>query len=95
MAFQEVEHELWDTFLQALFKGATSQFPMRAINGLPLKQARISLTDLTWTEGENLTASCVITENLFVMLRGTTEFSSGDHTFLMGEGRLEIRRRHT
>ena len=38
MDFQSVEDKLQDTFLPALFQGATSQIPGRAITGLPVKK---------------------------------------------------------
>ena len=70
MAFQAVDDELWDTFLQALFWGGTSQIPGRTITGLPVKQAGIDLPNPTWTAGSNWTTSCVITGHLAAALRG-------------------------
>ena len=37
---------LWDIFLPDLFKEDTAQIPGRAITGLPVKQAGITLPDL-------------------------------------------------
>ena len=37
-AFQPLEDTLHDAFLPALFKGATSQIPRRAVTGLLVKQ---------------------------------------------------------
>ena len=56
MAFQAVEDELRDTFLPALFQGATSQILRRAITGLPIKQAGIALHDPTRTAAGKCTA---------------------------------------
>ena len=94
MAFQVAEDALRDIFLLALFQGATAQIPRRAITGLPVKQPGIALPKPTQTEGENWTASCVITGHLVLALRGTVEFRSSDHALLMWEGREEIRQRH-
>ena len=44
--------------------------------------------------GANWTASCFIPQHLVTALRVTAKFRLGDHTFLMGKGRAEIRRRH-
>ena len=51
MAFQVVEDELRDTFLPALFQGATSQIYRRQITGLPVNQAEITLPESTKTSG--------------------------------------------
>ena len=61
MAFQPVDDKLQETFLPALFRGATSQIPERAITGRPVKQAEIALTDPSQTDGANWTSSYVIT----------------------------------
>ena len=90
MVFQPVEDELQDTFLLALFQGATSQIPGRAITGLPVKQYGISLPEPTQNSRENWTVPCVIIVHLVTALRGTAEFRSGNHNLLMGEGRGEI-----
>ena len=84
MAFQTVEDNLRDTFLPALFHGATSQIPRRAITGLLVKQARIILPESNNTSGDNRIASCVITGHLATALRRTADFSFGDHALLMG-----------
>ena len=47
MAFQAVEDELRDTFLPALFQGATSLTPGREITSLSVNQAGIALPDPT------------------------------------------------
>ena len=83
-----------DIFLPALFQGATAQIPRRAITGLPVKQAGISLPDTTRAAGANWTASCRITGHLVAALHGTAEFRSGDHALLMGYGRYKTRWRH-
>ena len=70
MAFKLVGDELWDTFLPALFQGAMSQIPGRAITGLLVKQAGIALSDPTNTVVANWTASCVIMGNLVTALHG-------------------------
>ena len=87
MAFKAVEDELQYTFLPSLFQGATSQIPGSAITGLPIKQAVIALPNPTRTVGANWTASCMITGHLVAALRGTAEFRSDNHAFLMEEGR--------
>ena len=51
MTFQAVEDELRYTFLPDLFPGATSQIPWRAITGIPVKQAKITLPNPTWNTG--------------------------------------------
>ena len=94
MEFQPVEDELWDTSLPDLFKGGTSQIPGRSITSLPVNQDGIALTNPTHTTGANCTVSCVVTGHLVAALRGTAEFSLGDHALLMGEVREEIRWRH-
>ena len=94
VAFQVLKDALRGIFLPALFQGDTEQIPRRAMTGLPIKQAGISLTDPTRNAGENWTAFCVITGHLVTALCGTAEFRSGGHAFLMGEGRYEIRRIH-
>ena len=90
IVFQAVEDEFGDNFLLAIFQGAASQIPRRAITGLPFKQAGIALPDPTPIAGENWKASCIITGHLVAALHGTAEFSSGDHALLMGEGREDI-----
>ena len=94
MEFQPVEYKLRDTSLPDLFKGGTSQIPGRSITSLPVNQDGIALTNPTHTTGANCTVSCVFTGHLVAALRGTAEFSLGDHALLMGEDREEIRRRH-
>ena len=89
-----MEDELQYTFLPALFKGATSQIPDRAITGMPFKQTGIDLPNHTQTTGANWTASCVITGHLIAAPRGTAEFRPGYNALLIGEGREEIQRRH-
>ena len=37
---------------------------------------------------------CVITRHLVAEICGTAEFRLGNHALLMGEGRVDIRRRH-
>ena len=61
---------------------------------MSVKRARIALPEPTRTARDNRTASCVITVPLITALRGTAEFSSIGHAFLMGEGREEIQRQH-
>ena len=39
-------------------------------------------------------ASCVITGHLLAALRRTVKIRSGDHSFLIVEGRYDILRRH-
>ena len=95
MAFQVVEDTLRDIFLPAIFQGEKTQTPRRAITGLPVKQAGIALPNPTGTMGANWTASCVITGHLAMALHGTKDFRSVNHALLMGEGREEIRQRHT
>ena len=90
MAFQVVEDALRNTFLPALFQGAMSQIPGRAITGMPVKLAGISLPDPTRTAGEKCRASCVITEHHVAALCGTGKFRSGNHVLLMWEGRGDI-----
>ena len=85
--FQVVEDTMRYIFLRALFQGSTAQIPGMDITGLPVKQARISLPNPTWTAGANWTASCVIMGHLVAALRGTDDFRSGDHALLMEEGR--------
>ena len=46
-ALQPMEDELQKKFLLSLLKGDTYQIPGRAITGLPVKQAGISLLDPT------------------------------------------------
>ena len=94
MEFQTAEEELRNTFLPALFNGATSHIPGRAVTGLPVNQAGIALPEPTQTTGANRTASCVITGKLVAALRGMAEFRAGDHYLLMGEVGDEISRRH-
>ena len=94
MAFQVVEDALRDVLLTDLFQGAMAQIPGRAITGMPVKQAEISLPDPTRTAGANYMASCVILGNLVTAFQGTSEFRSGNHALLVGEGRDEIRQRH-
>ena len=84
MAFQVVEDAFQDIFLPDLFQGDTAQIPGRLITGLPVKQARIAIPNPTCTVGENWAVSCMITGHLVVALRGMAEFSSGDHSLLMG-----------
>ena len=71
MDFQVVEVALRDIFLSTLFQGAVAQIPGRAITGLPVEQAGITLPDPTWTAGANWTTSCVITGHLVTVLHGT------------------------
>ena len=90
MDFEVVEDALWYIFLLNLFQEATYQIPGRAIIGMTVKQAGISLPDPTRTAGENWTASCMITGHLVAALRGTAKLWSGNHALLMGEGREDI-----
>ena len=53
MAFQPVEDELKKQFSPGLFQGAMYQIPGGEINGLPVKQAEIALTNPTQTAGAN------------------------------------------
>ena len=90
MAFQPVEDELRYTFFSDLFQKATSQIPRRVITVMPFKQTEMELPNPTQTTGDNLTASFFIIGHLFAALRGRSEFRSGYHALLMGEGREEI-----
>ena len=76
------------------FRGILGHIPRRAITGLPVKQAGISLSDPIRTTEANWTAPCMITGHLVAALRGTAEFRSGNHTLVMGEGRENILRIH-
>ena len=89
--FHTEEDDLQDAIISSLFKGDTSQ---GVVTGLPVKQAEIYLPDPTQTSRASWTASCVITRHLVTALHGATEFRSGGHELLMGEGRDEIRQRH-
>ena len=94
MAFQVVEDVLQDIFLPSLFQGYTAHIPGREITGLPVKQAGIYLPDPTRTVGAKWTASRVITGHLVAALCKTADFSLGNNSLLMGEGRDEIQRQH-
>ena len=95
MAFQAVENSLWDMFVPDLFQKATSQIHGRAITGLPVKQARIALSDPTRTAEANRTEYFVIKGHLVAALRRIDEFRSVYHALLMGERKDEIWQRHT
>ena len=89
MALQVVEYVLRCIFLPSLFQGDTEQLLVRAITGLPVKQARFSLPDPNQTVRENCTASCLITGHLVAALQGTEEFRSGNNSLLVKEEREE------
>ena len=71
MVFQQVENELWDTFLPAFFQEATFQIPGRAIDGLTVNSAGITLHYPTQNAGANRTVSCVATGKIVAVLCGT------------------------
>ena len=84
MDFQGVKDVLWYIFLPALFQGATTQIPRRAMANMPVKQARLALPDPSWTLRANWMASCMITGHLVAALRRTAEFRLVDQALLMG-----------
>ena len=57
VAYQVVEYAMRDTFLPALFQGATAQIPGRVITGLLSKQDGIAFHNPTRTAGANWMAS--------------------------------------
>ena len=83
MAFQMAEDELRAKFIPALFMGATSQIPRRAITNIPTKQYGIAPPDPNQTARDNWMASCIITCRLVAAIHGTDEFRSGDHILLI------------
>ena len=90
-----MEDALHGAFLPDLFKGFTYHISRIEVTGMPVKQAGIAFPDPNQTYGANWIASCVVTGRLVAELRGTAEFWSWDHAFLMREGRDEILRWHT
>ena len=92
--FQPIEDALRNDFLLYLFKGATYQIPGRAVTGMPVNQAGMSLPYPTETFRSKLTASCFITGHLVPGLHGKVEFWSVYHALFMVEGRDEICWRH-
>ena len=81
--FQPIEDALRNDFLLYLFKGATYQIPRRAVTGMSVNQAGISLLYPTETAISNCTASCVIKRHLVPELHMTAEFRSVDHALFM------------
>ena len=88
--FQTIEDALRNNLLLYLFKGATYQIPRRAVTGMSVNQAGISLLYPTETAISNCTASCVIKRHLVPELHMTAEFRSVDHDLLMVDGRDKI-----
>ena len=88
--FQTIEDALGNNLLLYLFKGATYQIPRRAVTGMSVNQAGISLLYPTETAISNCTASCVIKRHLVPELHMTAEFRSVDHDLLMVDGRDKI-----
>ena len=89
-AFGPVEEEIATAFLPALFEGVGDGVPGRAINRLPVKQARMALPDPTRTSPENWQASCVITGHLVSVLRGQVPFRTADHAACLRDGRAAV-----
>ena len=87
---QTIEDALRNNLLLYLFKGATYQIPRRAVTGMSVNQAGISLLYPTETAISNCTASCVIKRHLVPELHMTAEFRSVDHDLLMVDGRDKI-----
>ena len=92
-AFRLTETAMRETFVPVLFEGLGDGVPERGVNGLPVKQAGLTLPDQSQTTPENWTASCVITGHLVTALRGQVEFRTVDHSACLQEGRTTVRRR--
>ena len=92
-AFGPVEKALRETFFPALFQGLGEGAPDIGVTCLPMKQAVLSLPDLTkTTTPENWTASFVITGHLIAALRGQVEFRTADHLACLREGYIAVRK---
>ena len=78
-AFSQVEEDLREIFVPALFRGLSEGLPTRENTRLPVKQAGLALPDPVQTAPENWTASCVITGHLVAALRGQVVFRTAEH----------------
>ena len=79
-----------ETFVPVLFEGLGDGVPERGVNGLPVKQAGLTLPYQSQTAPENWTESCVITGHLVTALRGQVEFRTADHLDCLWEGRTAV-----
>ena len=91
-AFGPVEEEVKTAFITELFHSVGNGTPGREITRLPVKQAGLSLPDLTQTTPDNWQASCVITGHLVSALRGQVTFWTADHAACLRDGRAAVRR---
>ena len=91
--FGLVEEALQENFFPALFHGMGEGAPVRGVTRLTVEQTGLALPDPTNTSPENWTASCVITDHLFVALRCQVEFWTADHSACLREGRAVVQRR--
>ena len=62
----------------------------KTITLFPVKHAGLAIPDPIQTAHDNWTASCVVTGNLVVALRGRVDFLSGYHSQLLTNSRAEI-----
>ena len=88
--FQPIEDALRNNLRLYLFKGDTYHIIRRAVTGMPVNQAGISLPYPTDTSRTNCAASCVINGHIVPALQRTAEFRSVDHDLLMVDGRDKI-----
>ena len=89
-AFRLTETAMRETFVPVLFEGLGDGVPERGVNGLPVKQAGLTLPYQSQTAPENWTESCVITGHLVTALRGQVEFRTADHLDCLWEGRTAV-----
>ena len=73
-AFGPVEESLQGSFMPAQFQGIGEGIMGWRVTRLPVKQAALSLLDLTITAPENCMASCAITGQIAAAIRVQEKF---------------------
>ena len=63
-SFQPVKEALQNSFLPTLFRGATTNIPVKSVIRLPTKQAGIAQPNKNLSTSENWTASCIFMGHL-------------------------------
>jgi hypothetical protein len=92
--FPDVEKELFQNFLPALFDDVIDgDDPRLKLACLPVKHAGLSLPNPVLSAATNYKASILSSSPILAAFRGVEEFRSADHVSVVGEVRKELKHR--